>query len=152
MSSEDKVPSLPPAYNEVVSSSKEYKCQHHDGKQHPRYPNRSLQTPEGVHFLGPEEGTCDQTDIPQITQPGSVPHVIKCVPHHDWTAAAIFACLCCFWPAGLAAIRYASKANSASNRGDEAATKQYSRKARNLIIISVILGIFQTAVVVVLRT
>lgn len=57
---------LPPAYNEVVSSSKQYKCQHHDGKQHPRYPNRSLQTPEGVHFLGPEEGTCDQTDIPQV--------------------------------------------------------------------------------------
>ena len=57
---------LPPAYNEVVSSSKEYKCQHHDGKQHPRYPNRNLQTPEGVHFLGPEGGTCDQTDIPQV--------------------------------------------------------------------------------------
>lgn len=56
----------PPAYHEVVNSSKQHNFNHLDGKRHSQHTTQSLQTPEGVHFLGLDGGMCGQNNKPQV--------------------------------------------------------------------------------------
>nr|XP_022290112.1 proline-rich transmembrane protein 1-like [Crassostrea virginica] len=143
MSPENKLPP-PPAYSQVAHSSGYEQSNFNQGKQFNQYPSQNLQPPDGAQ-LG---GVIDHTAVPVVTQPGPATFVIQ---HKDWMCAAIFACLCCFWPTGLAAIRYADRANSAAAAGNIEATRRYSTTARNFVIASVVLGVICIPLIVLER-
>eukprot|EP01130_Rhizamoeba_saxonica_P002113 TRINITY_DN11921_c0_g1_i1.p1 TRINITY_DN11921_c0_g1~~TRINITY_DN11921_c0_g1_i1.p1 ORF type:complete len:133 (-),score=6.62 TRINITY_DN11921_c0_g1_i1:87-485(-) len=58
-----------------------------------------------------------------------------------WTWS-IITCLFCFWPLGLVAMLYASKANDAVRRGDYDCAEMNIRTSKKLSKISLITGIF----------
>ncbi|CAC5385734.1 PRRT1 [Mytilus coruscus] len=69
----------------------------------------------------------------------------------NWLVPAILTCLCCFWPTGICAILAARSANQAADEGNMQFAQEKANKARNLIIITVILGAVCLAVFIVLR-
>ncbi|XP_063399981.1 transmembrane protein 91-like [Mytilus trossulus] len=69
----------------------------------------------------------------------------------DYMGYALMACLCCFWPLGLIAIRYANIANDAKARGDFEEARKQNSNARSMIIASVFFGLITIAAVVVIR-
>ncbi|KAH3833263.1 trafficking regulator of GLUT4 1-like isoform X2 [Dreissena polymorpha] len=59
----------------------------------------------------------------------------------DYTYLALFSCLCCFWPLGLAALIYAIQAKSMVDTGHYDDAKWRTNVALGLSIASVIVGI-----------
>ena len=69
----------------------------------------------------------------------------------NYLIPAIFACLCCFWPTGICAIIAANNANSAADSGDMAHAEEKTRTARNMIIVTVVLGVICIIFTIVVR-
>ncbi|XP_063401474.1 proline-rich transmembrane protein 1-like [Mytilus trossulus] len=69
----------------------------------------------------------------------------------NWLIPAILACLCCFWPTGICAIVAACNSNSAADSGNMRSAEQSARTARNLTILTVVLGVICVVVIIVLR-
>ena len=69
----------------------------------------------------------------------------------NYLTPAILACLCCFWPTGICAIIAASNANSAADRGDMAHAEAKTITARNLLILTVVLGVIFLVFTIVVR-
>ncbi|XP_048729645.1 trafficking regulator of GLUT4 1-like [Ostrea edulis] len=97
----------------------------------------------------------------QSGPPGYMPHQTTknygCTPVHairykptNWLCPAIFSCLFCFWPVGLAAIYYAVEANQRSDRNDTYGAERSANCARNLTITSVVIGVVTLVVMLAL--
>ena len=69
----------------------------------------------------------------------------------NYLIPAILACIFCFWPTGIGAIIAARNANSAADSGDMANAEEKTRTARNLLIVTVGLGVFLIFLITVLR-
>lgn len=61
------------------------------------------------------------------------------VPNH--MAIAILACLCCFWPTGIAAIYFATKVDEYNGLGNVEEALKASKNVKILSIVSLVLGI-----------
>ncbi|KAH3838060.1 hypothetical protein DPMN_111466 [Dreissena polymorpha] len=66
----------------------------------------------------------------------------------DFLLPSIFACLCCFWPTGAGAIYFAMQSKNALNSGDLTNANRYSVNARNLTIISIVIGVICSVVII----
>ncbi|XP_071104698.1 trafficking regulator of GLUT4 1-like [Haliotis cracherodii] len=55
---------------------------------------------------------------------------------------ALFACFCCFTPAGITALVYACRSRSAKRRGDMQVAAEQGKNAKDLSIVAITLGIF----------
>ncbi|CAG2195047.1 PRRT1 [Mytilus edulis] len=69
----------------------------------------------------------------------------------NYLVPAILTCLCCFWPTGICAILAARSANQAADEGNMPFAQEKATKARNFIVITVILGVICLAIFIVLR-
>ncbi|XP_071120587.1 proline-rich transmembrane protein 1-like [Mytilus edulis] len=69
----------------------------------------------------------------------------------NWIIPAILACLFCFWPTGICAIVAAFISNSAADSGNMQSAEKSARTAKNLTILSVVLGAICVVGVIVLR-
>uniref|UniRef100_K1QFT1 Proline-rich transmembrane protein 1 n=1 Tax=Magallana gigas TaxID=29159 RepID=K1QFT1_MAGGI len=79
---------------------------------------------------------------PVVTQPAVTPVVVTTVPApRNWMVPAVLSCLCCFWPTGIFAIMFASKANTAAAQGNVEEANTNANYARTLIIVSLCVGI-----------
>ncbi|KAH3838053.1 proline-rich transmembrane protein 2-like [Dreissena polymorpha] len=78
-------------------------------------------------------------------QPSSVPVGQR---PRDFLVPSIFACFCCFWPTGAAAIYFAMESKNALNSGDITNANRYSVIARNLMISSIVIGVIWIAAVI----
>nr|XP_011452858.2 uncharacterized protein LOC105346096 isoform X2 [Crassostrea gigas] len=109
--SSSKRSEMPPPYNEATNQNDQLML---------TYENQNNQYPGGNQFSSPGGGPypvsqhqsqCtpqDQVMRPLVKQPGA--NVITRDPNTiNWMVPAVLACLCCFWPAGIVAIHYASK-------------------------------------------
>ncbi|XP_045204864.2 proline-rich transmembrane protein 1-like [Mercenaria mercenaria] len=77
-----------------------------------------------------------------VTQPGQIPCIIVNQQRPaDYLCPSLLACFCCFWPTGLVAIYFAIMANSLADKGQMKDAKIMSNYSRNLMIVSVVLGI-----------
>lgn len=87
-----------------------------------------------------------------VAQPGPVPVVVNTAPRRtDYMVPAILSCLCCFCPTGIFAILAANRANTAAAEGDVVEAEVQSRRARTLVIISVVVGIIVIGLGIVSR-
>nr|XP_022289253.1 proline-rich transmembrane protein 1-like [Crassostrea virginica] len=93
-----------------------------------------------------------QPAVAVVTQPVPLTGVIAPVPHQNWMVPAVLTCIFCFWPIGIFSIIYASKANSAAARGDGVETELYSSRARNLVIITLSVGLIIISISIIVRT
>lgn len=136
----------PPAYNLVNDQSKST-----DENQHNQYPgSNQYPPPGGVQYPGNQYQPQAVPSV--ITQPGVVPMDVKRAPQaRDWMVPAVLSCLCCFWPTGICAIMAANNASSAARYGNIIEAKIESRRARNYVIISVIVGIILIVITIILR-
>ncbi|XP_022288665.2 uncharacterized protein LOC111100846 [Crassostrea virginica] len=143
----------PPSYTQATNPSDQSNLS--GATQYNQYPAGYSYPSQGQYpgytYGMKDGGQQSQDTITVVTQPGPVPTVISPVPHQDWMVPAVLACLCCFWPTGICAIMSASKANSAATTGDVAETQRQSRSARNLVILTVVLGIIVIAISITLR-
>ncbi|XP_061195112.1 proline-rich transmembrane protein 1-like [Saccostrea echinata] len=163
MSSEDKR-GPPPSYDEVTSPSsqplfsQENQYNHfqpqggvqgqYPGYQYPPKGNSAGPYPY-QHVPGAPQGL---THNVVVNQPCSATIVTSRPVRQDWTVPAILSCLCCFWPTGIFAIFAACKANAAAVEGDEVEAQAQSRRARSLVVTSVVIGIFIMILSAILRT
>ncbi|XP_045205345.2 uncharacterized protein LOC123557747 [Mercenaria mercenaria] len=96
-------------------------------------------------------GTQQQTGFVQPSVPYQSTHVVSHQPHPvrtvviqtrppDYLVSSVWACLFCFFPTGLFAIYYASRANTLANEGHYEEARRKSIIARNLLISSFVLG------------
>ncbi|XP_062585144.1 transmembrane protein 233-like [Saccostrea cucullata] len=76
-----------------------------------------------------------------VVNSAPTPRVIAAQRERDWLGPAVFACLCCFWPVGLCATNAAVNARSRYDEGDYENEREYSRSAKQLTLISLVLGI-----------
>nr|XP_034333583.1 proline-rich transmembrane protein 1-like isoform X3 [Crassostrea gigas] len=149
--SSSKRSEMPPPYNEATNQNDQLML---------TYENQNNQYPGGNQFSSPGGGPypvsqhqsqCtpqDQVMRPLVKQPGA--NVITRDPNTiNWMVPAVLACLCCFWPAGIVAIHYASKANEAAANGDVVEAEKQSRKAGYCVAVSFVIGIVLTTLVIV---
>lgn len=151
-----------------------------DGTQYPsnqypppggtQYPSNQYPPPGGTQYPGnqysqqgcapypcnqyqPQYGASGQPLMTTVVaQPGSVPMVVNTIrPRPDYMVPAVLSCLCCFCPTGIFAILAASRANSAAAEGDVLEAEAQSRRARTLVIISVVVGIIVIVLGIVSR-
>jgi hypothetical protein len=106
--------------------------------------------------LGYDQGLSQPRQV--IVQPGSQLHAYsnngtlgdQPREHYDWTMfTSIVVCICCFWPLGLAAIIFASKAR---NSTDTTQAKAAARTSRILSIISAVVGVIIIALLIAYLT
>ncbi|XP_061197185.1 synapse differentiation-inducing gene protein 1-like [Saccostrea echinata] len=77
---------------------------------------------------------------------GSTPAVTTTYSPTNWLCPAIFSCLFCFWPLGLAAIYYAWEANQREERNDLFGAEQSASCARTLTYASIFVGVIMLGV------
>lgn len=68
----------------------------------------------------------------------------------DYLVPSIVACLCCFWPTGIAAIIFAMQANTAYGQGDISGAQHASRMAKIFMITSVVVGAVFFLIIIIL--
>jgi len=105
-----------PSCGEACSDSQSY-CQH-CGKQLP-----------SMDGSGVSQGTPSQ-----MTQPGQGPTQ----PPENYLVGAILTTLFCCAPFGIVSIVYAAQVNTKAKSGDYAGALEYSRKARNWMLASLL--------------
>nr|XP_011426690.2 proline-rich transmembrane protein 1 [Crassostrea gigas] len=139
----------PPPYNQVNDPNDQSKST--DENLHNQYPgSNQYPSPGGAQYQGNQYQP--QATPLVITQPGVVPMDVKRAPQaRDWMVPAVLSCLCCFWPTGICAIMAANNASSAARYGNIIEAKIESRRARNYVIISVIVGIILIVITIILR-
>ncbi|XP_059155503.1 proline-rich transmembrane protein 1-like [Physella acuta] len=118
------------------------------GTTYPNYPY----IPVGVQ-QGPSQQTSNTVVVvmPTANEPAKNTVVTVPVPP-DQMCAAIFVTLCCFWPTGIVAILRASNARTALAQGDLTSAQVYSRTARSMVIISVVLGIITYILIIIITS
>ncbi|XP_062600111.1 trafficking regulator of GLUT4 1-like isoform X5 [Saccostrea cucullata] len=87
-----------------------------------------------------------------IVNSASTPRDVAAERESDWLVPAIFACLCCFWPVGVCAINAAVNARSRYDEGDYENGRSYSRSAKQLTLISLVLGILSITAFILYHT
>ncbi|XP_022287466.2 proline rich transmembrane protein 1B-like [Crassostrea virginica] len=127
----------PPEYSEVIKQPGLY-------GPGPQNPTLQYQPTGGVSYpcyiYHAQDGGQVHSPVAVVTQLGQGSRIVTSEPHQDWTLPAIISCLCCFWPTGIFAIWYASKANHAAERGDTSEADVQASRARSLVIMSSLIG------------
>ncbi|KAK6190088.1 hypothetical protein SNE40_002023 [Patella caerulea] len=158
----------PPSYNDATTDGQQ---QGYSQKYPPQgqYPPQQGQYPPQQGQYPPQQGQYSQQYPagqvgypPQYTpygHPGytnvvvSQPPPAMAVtgpPPQDHMCAAVFVTLCCFWPTGIIAIIKAMDARNALERGDLMTAQNSARSAKQMVTISVIVGIISIIVVGIL--
>ncbi|XP_045205342.2 proline-rich transmembrane protein 1-like isoform X2 [Mercenaria mercenaria] len=122
-----------------------------------KYPRYREEEPPPYQFVGTQQPV-DFVHTPFSHQP----YVVSDQPQHDRTLIiqtrppnymipSILACLCCFWPTGLCAIYYANEANNMALAGDYVGAIRMANISRNMMVFSVVVGIFWITVLIVIN-
>lgn len=85
-----------------------------------------------------------------VGQPTTTSTVIVQVRPSDYLMSSVLACLFCFWPTGLLAIYFAWESRQLADAGDIANAQIMSTRARNLMLLSVLIGVVWISLVIVL--
>ncbi|XP_062589556.1 proline-rich transmembrane protein 1-like [Saccostrea cucullata] len=86
-----------------------------------------------IYSIPPPQGV-------MVTQPTDVVPATK--THHTyWLVPSVLVCLFCFWPTGLFAIMYSSRAKRSERKGDFAGASSNAQKAKTFVIVSIVLGV-----------
>ncbi|XP_048770717.2 calcium-binding protein P-like [Ostrea edulis] len=115
-----------------------------------QYPSHQYYPVGGTPGQYPQGGGAPPGNV-VVTQPGPATMVISQPPQQDWMVPAILSCLCCFWPTGIFAILAANRAKNAAAVGNAVEAQEQSRRARTLVITSVVIGIIVIGLSIVLR-
>ncbi|KAH3781573.1 proline rich transmembrane protein 1B-like [Dreissena polymorpha] len=83
-------------------------------------------------------------------QPAAVIVQVGTVPT-DYMVSSILACLFCFWPTGLAAIYFSMETRKMIANGNMAQANSHSLNARNLVIVTTVIGLIWIIIVIVVR-
>ncbi|ESO89460.1 hypothetical protein LOTGIDRAFT_234303 [Lottia gigantea] len=67
----------------------------------------------------------------------------------DYFGCALFTCLCCFWPTGIAALVFSCNSRSAADRMDFAQAENDGRMAKIFSIISLVIGLVWMIAVII---
>ncbi|CAG2208831.1 PRRT1 [Mytilus edulis] len=170
----DKFPaeSAPPPYASIVPQGQQYEQYPQGYSQTHEY--AQIQPPQGYsHGTGyqPVAQGYEQQGYPQTQHSGQQPMyggqgqfvvVAQPVPStmimttaqskpFDWFIPALLACFCCFWPTGICAIVAACISNRAAASGNMQSAKRSARTARNLTILSVVLGLICVVIIIEFR-
>ncbi|XP_062600109.1 trafficking regulator of GLUT4 1-like isoform X3 [Saccostrea cucullata] len=86
-----------------------------------------------------------------VVNSASTPRVVAAQRESDWLVPAVFACLFCCWPVGVCAINAAVNARSRYDEGDYENGRDYSRSAKQLTLISLVLGVLCLTAVIIFQ-
>lgn len=87
-----------------------------------------------------------------VAQPVATTAIVSSTPRPpDYMIPSILVCLFCFWPTGIAAIYFSSRANSMVAEGNMSEAQRFSRNARNLLIASIVAGVIWIVIVIAVR-
>ncbi|ESO95473.1 hypothetical protein LOTGIDRAFT_160626 [Lottia gigantea] len=141
----------PPSYTEATAAGP------------PQYPEQPLPgqqygPPPTVQYGYPGQYTYTQPGQPAYNYPNVVvthqgyvpPNTAAGPPPPDHMCAAVFVTLCCFWPTGIIAILKASEAKSSYARGDIGGANLNAKSAKQMINISIIVGVISFVLVAVI--
>ncbi|XP_057307888.1 uncharacterized protein LOC130645805 isoform X2 [Hydractinia symbiolongicarpus] len=106
------------------------------------------QQPQQQYMQGQEQGFASNT---QTTVVVSQPQAFVQAPVYveNYAALSWFACLCCCWPIGIAAIVKSSEVNSAMAAGDFRRAQVASSDAKKYAIIAIICGLILVPLIIV---